>query len=689
MIRDIVLRGKFENFVKSWDIQFSSVTEEAEAFEKFVNYIIISNDNPSAFIGKPELLDFCSPGGGNDGKIDGVGIKVNGILVDSEEDINQIVDASRSVVIDFILIQAKERNTYSGSDISAFGLGLQNFFSEASFPENDAIKQLRALKDYIFNTPSVYQKMEDNPTLSAYFVVGCNAHNNEEDETCLNLIEKNLNNCSDSLGSAKVRIIDVAGLKNYCKELENSFSIQFKIRDIIPLTVNNNDRIKKAYAFTCDAQELLKLLEKEDKSLRKSLFNDNVRDYLGDKSAVNTEIENTIMEEPEMFLMCNNGITIVCSDFLQVKDKFIRIDNPQIVNGCQTCSTIFHKKDLSSIEKVQILVKLICTEDNVITNKVVRGTNKQNQVLDESFEATKPFHQEMEEYFIAKSGDVKIYYERRIKQYSSDSTINKYQIVNLRILTQAFTALFLRKPHIAHRHEAKLLQEFAKSDNDIERMIFSKSHSFAPYYICALVWMKFEYAFRHHILPSNLKKYKAQLYFIFTYVTGSFPINDVRKGKGCDSFCDRLEHVLLSDSINTTLKNVYKVFNKCLDEWTKSGKSKFGIKDTEEFTKLLDSISRETFVNKTLKIPDDSITAEINKQQWHEGVILSFRQKPAGWFAFIKTPDFEENVYFDNRGYKDFINKITPGTKVKFLSSEKGKKHDKEVRRYATNVIIT
>lgn len=32
----------------------------------------------------------------------------------------------------------------------------------------------------------------------------------------------------------------------------------------------------------------------------------------------------------------------------------------------------------------------------------MRGTNKQNQVLEESFESTKLFHQNLEDYFCAK-----------------------------------------------------------------------------------------------------------------------------------------------------------------------------------------------------------------------------------------------------------------------------------------------
>ncbi len=122
-----------------------------------------------------------------------------------------------------------------------------------------------------------------------------------------------------------------------------------------------------------------------------SLFNDNVRDYLGDSKNVNGEIEKTITESPEMFLLCNNGITIVCTDFEQVRDKLVKIENPQIVNGCQTSNSLFNQRNSLNINKVKLLVRLISTENPGISNKIVRGTNKQNQVLEEAFETTRSF----------------------------------------------------------------------------------------------------------------------------------------------------------------------------------------------------------------------------------------------------------------------------------------------------------
>lgn len=355
MIKDLVLKSFFTRFTESWNIAYNDTISEAKAFEKFVNHTILSLDDVSAFVGKSDLLDFCSPGGGNDAKLDGVGIKINGRLVGNKEDIEQIVEASKKIEVEFVLIQSKEKTDFDSAEFNTFGIGAQNFFSKPRLPESEALTQIRDLKDYIYNDMSVIRKLEDNPSVSIYYVFCGNAPQDDHTESLKDIIKENLSKCSDSLSNINVSIIDGSELKKICKDLENDYSVELNIRDIIPLTVNDNNLIKKAYTFTCDAKEFLKLLRKDDDTIRRSLFNDNVRDYLGNKGVVNSEIEKTIINEPEMFLMCNNGITIVCSDFLQIRDKLVSIDNPQIVNGCQTCNSIFAQKENTSLEKVQLL----------------------------------------------------------------------------------------------------------------------------------------------------------------------------------------------------------------------------------------------------------------------------------------------------------------------------------------------
>ncbi len=581
MIKDLILKKCFADFLEAWQLKEKSDISEATKFEMFANYVILSQDDLDTFVGHPELLEFCSTGGGDDAKMDGIGIKINDQLVGSIDDINQIVERNKKIHVEFFLIQSKERTDFDSSAVNTFGIGVKNFFSEPLFPENDKIKTIRELKDYIFSEEKVYRKLSANPSVRIFYVFCGETPNDEHTKAVKELLIRGLKSCPDCLGEISMDIIDGKSIIERCKSLENDFNVELNIKDIIPLTVQNNVRIKKAYAFTCEATELLKLLTKsEDGSLRRSLFNSNVRDYLGNTGSVNSEIEHTIATEPEMFLMCNNGITIVCSDFIQIRDKIVSIDNPQIVNGCQTCSTIFLQRNNDSLQNVQVLVKLICTDDNSITTKIVRGTNKQNQVLEESFETTKPFHQKIEDYFEAKCDAIKLHYERRNKQYTSIPTITRYQIVNLRVLTQSFVAMFLQKPYEAHRHEAILLQKYAPKD-ERNRLIYNSDHSPYMYYIAALTWYVFEMAFRNNTIveKKKIRPYMAHLYYIFTFTTGQYPLNSSCTVQAMEKFCSKLEKNLLSDDFGETLKKVISTFKKSVTEWVKSGKSEFAIKD--------------------------------------------------------------------------------------------------------------
>ena len=124
----------------------------------FANYVILSQDDLDTFVGHPELLEFCSTGGGDDAKMDGIGIKINDQLVGSIDDINQIVERNKKIHVEFFLIQSKERTDFDSSAVNTFGIGVKNFFSEPLFPENDKIKTIRELKDYIFSEEKVYRK---------------------------------------------------------------------------------------------------------------------------------------------------------------------------------------------------------------------------------------------------------------------------------------------------------------------------------------------------------------------------------------------------------------------------------------------------------------------------------------------------------------------------------------------------
>ena len=76
------------------------------------------------------------------------------------------------------------------------------------------------------------------------------------------------------------------------------------------------------------------------------LYEKNVRQFLGSRRKINKGIAKTLNENPERFGLYNNGITIVVSGYSKSpNDSTVTMNDPYIVNGCQTTRTIWQILD--------------------------------------------------------------------------------------------------------------------------------------------------------------------------------------------------------------------------------------------------------------------------------------------------------------------------------------------------------
>jgi hypothetical protein len=122
------------------------------------------------------------------------------------------------------------------------------------------------------------------------------------------------------------------------------------------------------------------------------LLERNIRRYLGlQGNRVNEAMRETLRgDENSNFYFYNNGITLTCDKFiynaLQNRDYQVRVENLQIINGGQTCITIF--KTLQEMSDSQIpvnaylLVRLyqLPSENEDLVKKITFATNSQNPV---------------------------------------------------------------------------------------------------------------------------------------------------------------------------------------------------------------------------------------------------------------------------------------------------------------------
>lgn len=124
------------------------------------------------------------------------------------------------------------------------------------------------------------------------------------------------------------------------------------------------------------------------------LLERNIRRYLGlHGNRVNEGIRSTLTSSNhDNFYLFNNGLTLVCNDFsynaLKNSDYQVRVENLQIVNGGQTCMTIF--KTLEEIQEsgdslpadASVLVRLykLPKDNQDIVLQITHATNSQNPV---------------------------------------------------------------------------------------------------------------------------------------------------------------------------------------------------------------------------------------------------------------------------------------------------------------------
>lgn len=661
MIYEPIIKAHQKKFVDAFGL--TKDTEDT-VFEKFVNYSELLQHQPDAFSSDLEFLDSVCVGGGQDGGLDGIAIKVNGFFVKSQEEIDEFLKRGQ-IEIEFVFIQSKNKKTFESEYISAFINGVRAFFDEESqYPFNDSVLSWRAIKDYLYNEDVMLQ-WKGAPIVRCYYVTLGEYRQHAEHEDLVRQFRKDMLEICDNV------MFTFQGAKEFKSIIDQN---QNKFKTVLPLidtmSLPATEEVGNSCIVLCNAKDYVGLLNTSDGLIRKTLFNDNVRDFQG-QNTVNSEIDDTIANNPERFVLFNNGITIVCSSFVQ-KNRELEIENPQIVNGCQSSYILFNAFNKGcNLEKISLVVKVIATSNGELSNDIVRGTNRQNIVLEEAFEGTKPFHKNFEMFvndYIADFTE-KIYYERRAKQYAGNPNIKQVQTFNLKILTQYSVGALLQKPYKSHLHESTLLKEYSGS-------LFQENHSNLPYFAVAYAFLTLEKLIREKEITKYFIKYKAHLLLIYFRLLGGKSI-DLKNERASDKYANAvLSGTYNLDCARENFNKAVEIFRDAERYWTQNlHKSLHVMKEAQIFTELIIKLMDA--------VPLTSLQRELDEQSaTKEGVVTKVIYKSAGKpFGFIKCNDGEE-VFFSCIKNPQLNTRDLKGHKVSFNVTLKNGKD----RRQAYNV---
>lgn len=568
-MKNPIIESYLDEFSKNYNI---TGLNETEKFEHLVNFCILNGEKYDEF----DIEDIHVGEKGNYG-LDGVAILVDGEIVTSKDEADAVLSRKKNPSVVFIFIQTKISDSFDSGEIlkefSAIAAFLQN---NKEFKFNRYCKNLMDTCNYIFKQAS---KISEEVLCKIYYATtGCW---NEENFYPLITQEKEQ---LKKLGFFKeIEFIPLGGneIKKRYREIYNMATKD--INFIRKATLPTIEGVESSFIGVLDANQYIKLITDSSGNIIKNIFFENIRDFLGN-NPVNANIAETLRgADCELFPVLNNGVTIVAKSLKTIGDK-IYLSNFQIVNGCQTSHILFKNRDKLT-SHIFLPIKIIATSNDDIISKIVMATNNQTEIKNEAFEALRPFHKELEEFYriASKNYGIDLYYERRQKQYINES-IEQCKVITLSGQTKSYVATFLNCPHSVHKYYGTLIKDFYSS-------LYKEGHDFLPYYISTALTYKLGKILSQH---ARLRPYKFYIQYALKVVVmgnGKFENKNGKYPKELNT----LVNILLDDNL---FKNIVIPLANKIDNIAKEMGllSQFAIRKkdfTDNVDKKMTDISKE------------------------------------------------------------------------------------------------
>lgn len=188
-----------------------------------------------------------------------------------------------------------------------------------------------------------------------------------------------------------------------------------------------------------------------------SLFRKNVRQSLGTSNKVNKGIAHTIKNNAGDFFFLHNGITAICSQ-MSIHNGILSIKELNVVNGCQSLSTIFSYSELAKkADNAYIMFRFYEISNTERADNISTSTNSQSAVKardlrsnDKAVLAMKKAYEQFypDGYFVTKRGE-------KVDTVRYNTT----HIVNLTDLGKQLIAWHSQRPNLSYG-ETKIFDKY-------------------------------------------------------------------------------------------------------------------------------------------------------------------------------------------------------------------------------------
>lgn len=211
-------------------------------------------------------------------------------------------------------------------------------------------------------------------------------------------------------------------------------------------TFERTDGDVRGVIASIDAKSFVDLIQTTDgQSIKRHLFDDNLRVFLGSSGGYNSAIIGTATsQDSHLFWYLNNGITITCKNYSFNKghaNPKIRIEDFQIVNGAQTSHSLIEAQRINpeALESVILLVRIYATDRSDIAERVAVATNSQARIQGRDLRANHPILKKLELAFAERG----YFFERKRNMHIDRAASHRIDALKL---GQIILAFYLRDP---------------------------------------------------------------------------------------------------------------------------------------------------------------------------------------------------------------------------------------------------
>lgn len=520
-ISNPIVSSYVRDFIEKNEIGEEQAKDQHLIFEMFINSLVLdiyTNDHNSSY----QDLETGSAIG-----IDGVAIFIADKLVLNAEDVDLVMSGVKKFQVDFYFTQSKTSSSFNRQAMNDFYQAVNKFFDlnrdECLIPELSGFWEVTK---YIYSHAA---KFKAQPKLNLFYAaLSSNTPRTQKDihfDADLEIQEqrlKDLNIVDDNINSefwGIKEILDLHKKNNTQREITINVS-----KTPVSYPKNQDNKIQNAYFGLLKIDQLIKMISDEvdevdgKKTLKKGIFDDNIRYYLGsdEKVGVNSGIkEQLLSDDYHLFGLLNNGITVIC-DEARLNSEELTLVNYQIVNGCQTSNVIFENlKKLDEKQDIYIPVKFIATQDEETKNSIIKGTNSQTSLKPAQIMALSSVQKAIESHYNIKNkeGSIQLYYERRTEQYRDDE-IQKTKIINIPTQIKCVSAMYLNLPH-------EVSGQYGKVEKSTQGRIFRENEDIVfldSYYASGLCWYKVSRFVQNNDIGKKFKRARWHIMMIFKFL---------------------------------------------------------------------------------------------------------------------------------------------------------------------------